>query len=71
MNIIDLNKQFYYQFHNRIYQSDPIYEFVPFARPISVSFKGSAGLEKARIREIWNFQEIKGEFLTWNINLWL
>ena len=69
MNIIDLNKQFYYQFHNRIYQGDPIYEFVPFARPISVSSEASAGLEKARIREISNFQEIKGEFWTWNLNL--
>ena len=41
MNIINLNKQFYYQFHNRIYQSDPIYEFVPSTRPISASLKGS------------------------------
>ena len=37
MNIIDLNKQFYYHFHNRIYLSDPIYEFAQFDRPILVT----------------------------------
>ena len=46
MNIIDLNKQFYYQYHNRICQSDPI------NRPIFVPVQGSAGLELSDIN--WN-----------------
>ena len=52
MNIIDLNKQFYYQFHNRIYLSDPIYEFVQLDRPILVLVQVSAGLELSDIN--WN-----------------
>ena len=43
MNIIDLNKRFYYQFPNRIYQSGPIYEFVP-----STQFGSSPGFGGVR-----------------------